>query len=305
MSVASHPEVSIVIVTYNSASVIDACLESIPGGGPSSETLVVDNGSSDGTVERVRQRFPWVRLIMGHGNVGFAGGNNLGFQASHGAYLFVLNPDTQLHPGALRRLVDFAEAHPQVGMIGPRLVHPDGRLQHSTFRFPDMRQAIFGFFERLAPTDSVLNGRYPVEAYARVRPAEHLLGAAILVRRAVWQQVGGMDERFQLYFEETDWCYRVRRAGWQLMYLPDATVMHIGAHATQREPEAASLTFARSRAYFYRKHYGRLHTWALKLITVVGLAFWLARSLVGWTRGRLPRERLQRRLVSYWGILRA
>lgn len=299
------PDVSIIIVTYNSADVIGACLASIAAEAESVavETLLVDNESADGTPELVRERFPWARLLTGHGNVGFARGNNLGFRKTRGRYLFMLNPDTEVRPGALRSLVAFADAHPQAGMIAPRVVNPDGTLQHSTFRFPDFRQAFYGFFEKLAPLDSPQNGRYQPEEYGHVREVDHILGAAVFLRREVYEQTGGMDENFRLFFEETDWCFQVKQRGWQLLYTPDATIMHVSAHTTSKDPERSAVLFARSRAYFYRKNYGWPRYLGLKAITAPGLAYWTLRSLNGLLRRRITGETFRRRLWSYWYIL--
>lgn len=305
---------SIVIVTYNSASVIRNCLGSIPGGwggdsasavGDEVETIVVDNGSTDGTVELIKGEFPWVRLLCGHGNLLFAGGNNYGFQQAAAPLIFMLNPDTVVHPGALKALAHFAAAHPEAGMIAPRTVNPDGSLQHNTFRFPSLRTAFYGFFEMLAPMDSPQNGRYPPEDYERVRDVEHILGATLLFRRELYEQLPGMDEKFGIYFEETDWCYRAHRAGWKLLYTPEATITHLGAHSTSKAPEKSSAQFYQSQSYFYRKNYGLLKYAALKCITVIGLLFWLARTFKGWLAGTVDRQKLGQRLWSYGEILRS
>ncbi len=335
------PRLSIVIVTYNSANVIRDCLNSIPAGWDKtlnypttrlgqpqglpllndqttrlpdhsttrlldySETIVVDNGSTDGTPDLIRREFPWVKLLADHGNLLFAGGNNYGFKHTAAPLIFMLNPDTILHPGALRQLVDFANAHPKAGMIAPHVVNPDGSLQHNTFRFPTLQMAFYGFFERLAPLDSPQNGRYLPEEYSRVREVEHILGAALLFRRELYDQLPGMDEKFGIYFEETDWCYRARRAGWQLLYTPEATLTHLGAHSTSRNPEESSARFYKSQAYFYRKNYGRLKYATLKCLTVIGLLYWLARTVKGRLTGKIDQEKFRLRLWSYEEIIKA
>ncbi len=301
----SQPDISIVIVSYNSANVIGACLASIHASRDALdvETIVVDNESSDGSAKLVGEQFPWAQLLVGHGNVGFARGNNLGFRHASGRYLFMLNPDTEVRPGALSALVAFANMHPKAGMIAPHVVNPDGTLQHSTFRFPDFRQAFYGFFEKMTPLDSPQNGRYLPEDYGRVRKVEHILGAAVFIRREVYEQTGGMDEEFGLFFEETDWCFRVRQLGWEVLYTPDATIMHVSAHTTSKNPERSSVLFARSRAYFYRKNYGWPGYLGLKVITIIGLAYWMLRTLFAWLRRGISNATFRRRLGSYWQIL--
>jgi N-acetylglucosaminyl-diphospho-decaprenol L-rhamnosyltransferase len=301
-------DLSIIIVTYQSAAVLAACLTSIATALQQNptlhcETLVIDNGSQDDTLA-IAARFD-VRVMHGHGNIGFAQANNLGMQQAQGRYFLLLNPDTEVKVDALTALVTFADAHPQAGLVGPQLVNPDGSLQHSTFRFPGLQQAFFGFFEKLVPLDSVANGRYPSIAYAQERQTEHILGAALLVRRNTWQALGGMDANFHLYFEETDWCWRVKQSAWQVWYTPSATVMHIGGHTTSKNPERSALLFAQARAYFYRKHYGWGKRLLLKLLTFVGIGYWAARTTWGRLRGRVTAETFARRWQSYAAILRA
>ena len=189
------PALSIIIVTYNSAEVIEDCLRSIPQGwladcsdgvckpadtsncdGSEVETIVVDNGSTDDTVKIVTEKFKWAKVLSGQGNLMFSGGNNYGFKHAAAPFMFMLNPDTIVQAGALKKLVEFAQAHPEAGMIAPHTINPDGSLQHNTFRFPDLKQAFFGFFEMLVPMDSPLNGRYLPEDYRLARTAEHILG---------------------------------------------------------------------------------------------------------------------------------
>lgn len=297
-------ELSVIIVTYNSGQVLRACLESLIHQPIDAEILIVDNGSHDDTLAIVAD-YPQVRLLSGHGNVGFAQGNNLGFATASGRYFLMLNPDTEVFPSTLQALVEFADSHPQAGMVAPHLVNPDGSLQHNTFRFPNYAQAFYGFFERLVTLDDPRNGRYLPQDYARPRQTEHILGAALLLRREVWQELGGMDARFALYFEETDWCYRVHKAGWQLWYTPSATIMHIGGHSTSKQPERATMLFYNSQAYYYRKNYGLLSFLGLKMIQLLGVGYWLARTLWGFARRRVDGRTLRLRLQSYWSILRA
>ena len=303
---AAVPDISVVVVTYNSVQVIVNCLASIEAetaSGMRLEIIVVDNGSTDGTVETVRTRFPAVRLVTGQGNVGFARGNNIGLAMARGRYFLMLNADTEIRAGALASLLAFAEAHPQAGFVAPRLVNPDGSLQHSTFRFPDFHQTFYGYFEKWVPMDSEANGRYAPAEYERARVVEHALGAAVLIRRATYEQIGGMDAKYALYFEETDWCFRCREAGWQVWYTPEATIMHLGAHSTRSDPERSSVLFARSQAYYWRKNYGWLKYAGLKMIAVIGLEYWFARSVWGLVRGRITPQKFANRVESYGNIL--
>lgn len=296
------PELSVVVVTYNSAETIDACLRSLQDGGARIEVVVVDNASVDGTAELVAARHPWVRLLRNERNDGFARGCNRGWRLTRAPYVLLLNPDTEVHPGALRALLAFAETHPRAALVGPRILNPDGSLQHSCFRFPSLRMVVTGFFG-LIPLDSPANGRYPLEAYAEAHQVEHLLGACLLARRAAVEQAGLLDESFYMYFEETDLCYRLRAAGWENWYTPAATVTHRGAHSTAREPERMSAEFYRSQARFYRKHYSIARYLGLKLLSILGVSYWTARTIRGLLRGRVSRATFWRRLWSYWVIV--
>lgn len=300
----ASPRLSIVTVTYNSEDTILDCLNSIPAGGVEDvEVIVVDNVSADRTVALIREHVPWARLIQSEYNSGFSGGSNLGIAHASAPYILLLNPDTVVQPGALRALVDLADRHPAAGMVGCRVRYPDGRLQHSCFKFPSLPMAFFGFFP-LVPIDHPLNGRHREEEYERTHPTEHLLGAVLLVRRAVIEQIGLLDAAtFPMYFEETDWCHRASRAGWEILYTPAATVIHHQAHSTSRQPEKMSVAFHRSQARYYRRYHGLTGYLALKGIVIPGLAFWLARSTRGLLRGRIDRGLWWRRVASYWEIL--
>ncbi len=297
-------DLSIVVVSYNTRDVLARCLASVRAAWESvdAELIVIDNASADGSPDLVAGRFPEATLIKSDRNVGFAAANNLGFARARGRYVLLLNPDAELRPDALRRLVEFADAHPEAGAVGARLENPDGSLQHSAFRFPDLRQALFGFFE-LVPLDGSTNGRYRPEQYERPFQAEHLLGACLLLRGEALDQVGAFDPRYFMYFEETDLCARLRRAGWQNLYTPEARVVHLGAASTSSAREEMSVEFHRSQAYFYRKHRGLVGYAALKVIVWLGVGYRLARTLRAYLRGRIERALLRQRLVGYWRIL--
>ena len=299
------PDVSIVVVSYNGRTVLARCLEAIraASAGLVSETIVVDNASRDGSAELVAARFPEMRSIANRDNVGFGRANNQAFVVARGRYLLLLNPDTEAEPDAIRALVRFAHANPRAGVVGGRLAYPDGRHQHSAFRFPDWQQALLGFFDNVVPLDSRPNGRYAPARYERPFVAEHLLGACLLIRREALDQVGAFDPRYFMYFEETDLCARMRKAGWLNLYTPDARVRHISAGTTTAVKEQMSVQFHRSQAIFYRDHRGLAGYATLKAIVWVGIGYRLARSVRAYARGRIGAALLRERLVGYWRIL--
>ena len=298
-------DLSVIVVSYNGREELARCLAAIraASAGLDAELIVVDNASGDGSAEMVAERFPEAHLIANHANVGFGRANNQAFEVARGRYLLLLNPDTEPAPNALRTLLAFADANPRAGLVGGRLEYPDGRHQHSAFHFPDWKQALFGFFDTLVPLDSRPNGRYAASRYARPFAAEHLLGACLLVRREALEQVGPFDARYFMYFEETDLCARMRRAGWQNLYTPDARVRHVGAGTTSAVKEKMSVEFHRSQAIFYRTHRGPVGYAMLKAIVWAGIAYRLARSLRAYARGKIDGALLRERLDGYWRIL--
>jgi N-acetylglucosaminyl-diphospho-decaprenol L-rhamnosyltransferase len=283
------PDVSAVVVTYNAAPWIERSLESIRDA--VSELVVVDHGSTDGTLELVRERFPEARVIEQE-NRGFGGGNNAGMRAASGDYVLLLNPDAWFLGDGLAKLVEFAEGHPEAGVVGPRLLHPDGSLQRSVRGFPTpWRIATEWFFLRkLAPRSRMFNAFHGGPAdHESVYEAEWLGGACLLVRRAALDEVGGFDEGFFLFSEEVDWCYRFRQAGWKVLFYPGAEVVHvIGASHDPHRYSELGLSLLR----FLRKHAGPGEAERARRVLVAALAF---RGVVfRGARGRMYREAARR-----------
>ncbi len=219
-------DVAAVVVTYDAKPWIERCLESLAG----TTTVVVDNGSSDGTVELVRQRFPDVELVERE-NLGLAAGWNDGIRRTSGRYVLLMNSDAWLVGDAASRLVTFADRRPEAAIIAPRLLNQDGSLQRSVRGFPTLWRLAteYFFLRKLAPRSPVLNGFYAGGFdHDEVREAEFVMGACMLVRRSAIDQVGLLDEDFFLFSEETDWCYRFRQAGWQVLFFPGAECVHVG-----------------------------------------------------------------------------
>jgi N-acetylglucosaminyl-diphospho-decaprenol L-rhamnosyltransferase len=219
-------DVSVVVVAWNALPWLEQCLESVRG----HEVVVVDNGSTDGTVEFVRERFPDVRLIEQE-NKGMGGGNNAGMRAADGRYFFLLNSDAWVIGDALDELVAFADAHPEAAVVGPKLLNTDGTLQRSVRGEPTLWRLAteYLFIRKLAPWSKRLNPLYRGDfAHDRVEEVDWLFGPALLVRREAADAVGLFDEDFFMFSEEVDWMTRFRRAGWSVVFFPDAEVMHVG-----------------------------------------------------------------------------
>lgn len=267
---ASPTHLGVIIVSWNVKELLDACLLSLREELERTDRVnpvvwVIDNASHDGTAERVKAHHPWVNLETSNENLGFVRGNNRIMarllQTAAPDFMWLLNPDTLIQPGALTTLLSFMETHPRAGLIGPQLLNPDGSHQPGAFRFPDLWQPLFDFGwlpQRFYYTR--WNGRYPAQAYTRGRPfrIDHPLGAAMLARTAAMQQVGLLDEGLFMYCEEIDWAWRMRKAGWEAWLVPEAKVVHIGGASTGQARAETTVYLWESRAKLYRKHRSRL-----------------------------------------------
>ena len=213
-------DVSAVIVTYNALPWIERSLESLEGTG--AEVIVVDHGSTDGTLDLIRERFPDTRIVEQE-NKGLGGGSNAGMRVASGRYYLLLNSDAWLQEDALEKLVAFADEHPEAAVVGPKLLNPDGSLQRSVRGFPSVWRLAteYFFLRKLAPRSRALNAFYAGGFdHDAVREAEFVMGSAMLVRRDAADSVGLFDEDFFMFNEESDWCYRFLEAGWKVLVLP-------------------------------------------------------------------------------------
>jgi GT2 family glycosyltransferase len=217
--------VSAVVVTYDALPWIENCLDSLTG----VATVVVDNGSSDGTVDFVRERYPAVQLVESE-NRGLGAGWNTGIRETTSAWVLLLNADAWMTPGSLDRLVDFAETQPRAAVVGPRLRNPDRTLQRSVRGYPTVWRLAteYLFLRKLAPRSSALNAFYAGGFdHDEVRSVEVVMGACMLLRRQAIDEVGECDEDYFLFSEETDWCFRFHKAGWDVVFFPGAECVHV------------------------------------------------------------------------------
>ena len=282
------PEVSIVIVNFNTIELLRACLQSIATD-PSyreCEVIVVDNASTDGSVNMMKESFPSVRVIVNKSNEGFARPNNMGIRIASGRYILLLNSDTEVKPGAIREMQSFLETHPDAGACGPMLLYPDGSLQHSVRGFPTLwtHWCDMSLLDKQFSHTVVFGGgQMAYFDYHRTQQVDHVMAAAFLVRREVCDQVGLFDERFTIYFNDMDLCYRIVKAGWKIYYVHTAHIVH---HLGQTVGKVN-----RSFAYFeemhnnimlfYQKHYGVASVVVYKLLLAIGF---IPRCLLWWGR---------------------
>jgi N-acetylglucosaminyl-diphospho-decaprenol L-rhamnosyltransferase len=247
-------DVTVVVVTYNALPWIERCLESVRA----HETIVVDHGSTDGTLELARRRFPEARLIE-EDNTGLGAGSNTGMRVATGDYFLLLNSDAWAVKGAVEKLVEFAEAHPEAAVVGPKLLNPDGSLQRSVRGFPSLWRLSteYFFLRKLAPGSRALNAFYAARfPHDEVREADFVMGACMLVRREAADTVGLFDEDFFMFSEETDWCYRFRQAGWKVLFFPGAEFVHVGGATTSQNWGPMYREQLRGHLRFLAKHRG-------------------------------------------------
>jgi N-acetylglucosaminyl-diphospho-decaprenol L-rhamnosyltransferase len=302
----SLPDVSIIILSWNVRELLRACLQSLPREKPSTEIIVVDAASADGSAAMVRAEFPQAALIASTENLGYSRGNNLGLARARGRYLFVLNPDTVVQPGALAAMCGYMDAHPQVGVLGPRLVFPDGSVQPTRRRFPTLATAFFEstWLQPLAPK-SLLRRYFAEDLPAdEAHPVDWLVGAALLVRHAAYAQVGGLDEGFFMYSEELDWQRRLQSAGWQCVYFPPASVVHYEARSSTQVPAATHIRFNTSKVRYYRKYHGALAAEALRWFLLANFAVQLALEAAKGLLGH-KRDLRRARMAAYRAVLRS
>ncbi|MBN1401084.1 MAG: glycosyltransferase family 2 protein [Anaerolineae bacterium] len=308
-------DLGIVLVSYNTRQLTLDCLASVyaacAAAGLSAGVWVVDNASTDKSVAAIRERFPQATLIASPENLGFARGTNLGIERIRALerpprHLLLLNPDTLVNAEALSELMAYLNDHPSVGVAGPQLRYGDGRFQHSAFRFPTLWMAFFDFWtinHRLV--NSRLNGRYPRRLYDRGSPfdIDHPLGAALMIRWETLHQVGVLDEEFFMYCEEIDWCLRIRRAGWRIVCVPRAIIIHLEGQSTRQFRDRMFVALWRSRYRLFAKHYSRLYGWLVRMIVRAGLRREARRVSACAERGELTAEEAQGRLAAYRQVM--
>jgi N-acetylglucosaminyl-diphospho-decaprenol L-rhamnosyltransferase len=254
-------DLSIITISHNHRHLLDVCLRSLleTQRNVSLEVIVVDNTGADGTTQMVEARYPEVRLVRNGRPVGYAANANKGLRLAQGRYPLLLNPDMELLPGALDALVDFMDAEPGVGLAGPKLLNPDGSLQPSCRRFTTPAH----FFIRglrldglLANTPTIREAVYAGWDHADVRDVEYVTGACMIVRREALANVGLMDEGYELYFEDQDWCYRMGEQGWRVAYVPQSQMIHHHQRASARGLfNHSTRVHVQSMVRYLRKHH--------------------------------------------------
>ncbi len=297
-------DLSVVILNYNTRDQLRNCLQALREEGSTTlsrgdaplraEVLVVDNASSDGSATMVEAEFPWATLIRSPRNGGFAFGNNLALTRSRGRAVLVLNPDTELPPGGIAGLLRKLDEHPEAGALGPRLVRDDGTMHLACRRsFPSPSVALYrlsGLSQRFPSSPRF--GRYNLTFLDPDLEVEvdSVCGAAMLLRREAIEDAGLLDERFFMYGEDLDWCWRIKDAGWTVRYVPSVVVRHVHGAASRKRALRTTFHFFRAMDLFYRKHYMRRYNPAVTLLVLVGVYAAMLLALVR-TAVRSPERR--------------
>ncbi|HTZ04700.1 MAG TPA: glycosyltransferase family 2 protein [Gaiellaceae bacterium] len=265
-------DISIVVPVHDDRCNLARCLEALAA--HRHELIVVDSGSRDGSPELVRSRFPSARCVALGANRGYAAAANAGLELASGRYVLLLNSDARPIGDAVERLVALAEARPDVGVAGPRLVNPDGTLQRSVRGFPTLWRLAteFLFLRKLAPKSRALNAFYGA-GFDHGTPADcdFLKGAALLLRREALDEVGVLDEAFFVFSEDVDLCYRMRAAGWKVAFVPDAVFVHVGGTSTRPRWDRMYREQLRGHLVFFAKHHGLRRAERARRIMLAGL----------------------------------
>jgi len=266
-------DLSILIVNWNTKALLIQCLKSVhlKMGKGKREVFVVDNGSVDGSVESVKEKFPEVIVIQNPMNLGFAKANNQAMKRSKGKYILLLNPDTQMKEGVIEILIAFMDAHPKVGVAGAQFLNSDGSKQNSIANFPSLATELLNksllrfLFPKTFPGKE-RNLSEPIEV-------DSVIGACMMVKREAMEQVGLLDEDYFLFLEETDWCYRMKKAGWKVYHVPQAEIYHFQGKSAEKDKKRAKVEYYRSRYQFFKKNRGSWQWFVLLIGLLIKLGF--------------------------------
>ena len=301
-------DLSIIIVSWNVADLLRACLDSILAAPTplALEIIVVDSASSDTTVTMIQSEYPPVTLMAQTENLGFVKCNNIGLKASRGRHVLLLNPDTEIIGDPLATMVAYLDAHPDVGIVGPHTLNTDRSTQSTKRRFPTMTTGIFEstWLQDYAPK-ALMDWYYTADiADQSTGDVDWVQGSALMARRSVYEQIGGLDEGFFMFSEELDWCKRAKDAGWRVVYVGAAQIIHHGGKSTEQIASRKHIYFHQSKLRYFRKNYGWLVAQILRIFLLLNYVWQIflegAKGLLG-QKPALRRERIQ----AYWEVLRS
>jgi N-acetylglucosaminyl-diphospho-decaprenol L-rhamnosyltransferase len=308
-------DISIIIINWNVKDLLDMCLESLHNGElaiglphdtlPTVEIIVVDSGSDDGSIEMIQEKYPGVHLLPQAENVGFTRGNNIGFREAEGDYLLLINPDTEVIDDAIYQVWDYIKLHPEVGIIGAHTLNTDGSHQSTRRRFPTLKTGIFESTWLSSYAPQSVNTHYKMldtDNHALL-DVDWVQGSFMLVRREVYEQIGGLDEGFVMYSEEMDWCKRAKDAGWTVVYHGGALITHHGGQSSGQVAAFKQIQFHTSKLRYFRKHHGYMTYLILRIIILLQFAWQLIMEGIKGLIGH-KRDMRMNRVKVYWQVLR-
>lgn len=303
------------IVNWNTCDITRDCLKSVyeQTKDMGYEVIVVDNASTDGSIEMIKSEFPSVTLIENKENRGFAAANNQGIAVSHGQYVLLLNSDTVILDNAIDKTVAFAASQPEAGIVSCRVLNPDKTLQPTCFMFPSILNMILSttYLYKMFPNNKFF-GRERMSWWDRndVREVDTVTGCFMLVKREAIEQVGLMDEQFFMYGEETDWCYRFKEAGWKVMFTPCAEIIHLGGQSSKKIAKIATdmgLQLRGSILQFIHKHRPRweyvLACFLVWLFCAVRIPFWFVCFIFSRQNRKYNWRRMKIYVIATWRII--
>ena len=278
--------ISVITVSWNTRDLLRSCLESLLNelAGVDAEVFLVDNASADQSAAMVQSEFPQVRLIANETNRGFAAANNQALAQASGEFVLLLNPDTVVHPGAIKTLLEFMETHAKAGIVAPQLLESNGTIQRSCRQFPTFAGMLFELLglSKLFPNQAIFRQYKMLDwNHDDERQVDQPEGACLLIRRQVIEEVGVLDEGFFMLFEEVDWCYRIKEKGWQIWFTPSARITHHYGQSIKQVKTKMILSSHRGLYRFWRKHY-RGNRWYLDGIAYSGLMILAYMRIVGY-----------------------
>ncbi|MDE2750734.1 MAG: glycosyltransferase family 2 protein [Chloroflexota bacterium] len=309
-------DLSVIIVSWNVRDLLDKCLSSLgassrsirPGADADCdiEIIVVDSASDDGSPALLRENYPAVTLLEQSENIGFTRGNNIGLAQARGDYLLLLNPDTEVCPGALAQMIDYMMRHPHVGILGPQTFNSDGSHQSTRRRFPTLMTGIFEstWLSAWAPAGVERHYRMLDTPDDAILEVDWVQGSALMMRREVYQAIGGLDEGYIMYSEELDYCRRAVLAGWRVCYHGGAQITHHGGKSSEQVAALKQIHFQTSKLRYFLKHHGYSHYLILRALLLLQFSWQLCLEGVKGALGHKRDLRAQRVRV-YWQVLRS
>lgn len=308
-------KLSIVIVNFNTKLLLKQCLESVYQnlGNMEHEIFVIDNNSSDQSPLMIKENFPDILLIENKENVGFAQANNQALKQASGKYLLLLNSDTIIPPESLTIMVDFLDKKPEVGVLGPKLVDQDLNLQTSCRHFPTLFTVLSQFFglSAMFPKSKIF-GWYDMGYWdhGQTSRVDCVPGTSLLVRKKAVQEVGLLDENYFMYFEDTDWCYRFARAGWKVVFLPNAKVIHLGGASAAKSnrglfyDKTLSEELFNSLFYYFKKFHGGFSVLILRIFIFISLLMRMLKWIFAFMFRRINEKEFSDKIKSFGQMMR-